>query len=73
MWDNGNRYPYPYGSGFHDDFAVTVVDEPRILPDDQLIDVGCLVKRGTKSCLSLLKTQDQLSNRRTYTEKTQIL
>lgn len=49
MWDNGNRYPYPYG--FHDDFAVTVVDEPRILPDDQLIDVGCLVKRGTKSCL----------------------
>ncbi|XP_065942596.1 uncharacterized protein [Magallana gigas] len=44
MWDNGNRYPYPYG--FHDDFAVTVVDEPRILPDDQLIDVGCLVKRG---------------------------
>uniref|UniRef100_K1PZT6 Uncharacterized protein n=1 Tax=Magallana gigas TaxID=29159 RepID=K1PZT6_MAGGI len=32
MWDNGNRYPYPYG--FHDDFAVTVVDEPRILPDD---------------------------------------
>ncbi|XP_052698909.1 uncharacterized protein LOC128176543 [Crassostrea angulata] len=44
MWDNRNRYPYPYG--FHGDFAVTVVDEPRILPDDQLIDVGCLVKRG---------------------------
>ncbi|XP_052698924.1 uncharacterized protein LOC128176552 [Crassostrea angulata] len=44
LWDNGHRYPYPYG--IHGHFAVKIVDEPRILPEDQLIDVGCLVKRG---------------------------
>lgn len=46
MWDNGQQYHYPYG--IHGHFAVMVVDEPRLLRDDQLIDVGCLVKRGTK-------------------------
>nr|XP_034323091.1 uncharacterized protein LOC105333516 isoform X1 [Crassostrea gigas] len=44
LWDNGHRYRYPYGIFGH--FAVKIVDEPRILPEDQLIDVGCLVKRG---------------------------
>lgn len=46
MWDNGNRYLYPYG--IQGRFAVMVVDEPRVLQRDQLIEVGCLVKRGTK-------------------------
>lgn len=55
LWDNGHRYPYPYG--IHGHFAVKIVDEPRILPEDQLIDVGCLVKRGTESCLSFLDTK----------------
>lgn len=55
LWDNGHRYPYPYG--IHGHFAVKIVDEPRILPEDQLIDVGCLVKRGTESCLPFLDTK----------------
>jgi len=41
-WDNGisNRYR------FHDnEYDVTVVDEPRQL-FDELIAVGCVVKRG---------------------------
>ncbi|XP_048733836.2 uncharacterized protein LOC125649965 isoform X2 [Ostrea edulis] len=44
MWDNGHRNVYPYGSGNR--FAVMVVDEPRLLQQDQLIEVGCLVRRG---------------------------
>lgn len=55
LWDNGHRYPYPYG--IYGDFAVKIVDEPRSLPEDQLIDVGCLVKRGTESCLPFLDTK----------------
>lgn len=47
MWDNGHRYLYPYG--IQGRFAVMVVDEPRVLQRDQLIEVGCLVKRGTKN------------------------
>uniref|UniRef100_A0A8W8HMQ2 Uncharacterized protein n=1 Tax=Magallana gigas TaxID=29159 RepID=A0A8W8HMQ2_MAGGI len=44
MWDNGHQYRYPYG--IQGRFAVMVVDEPRILQRHQLIEVGCLVKRG---------------------------
>lgn len=46
IWDNGHQCQYPYG--IQGRFAVIVVDEPRILQRDQLIEVGCLVKRGTK-------------------------
>ncbi|XP_052698912.1 uncharacterized protein LOC128176544 isoform X2 [Crassostrea angulata] len=44
IWDNGHQCQYPYG--IQGRFAVIVVDEPRILQRDQLIEVGCLVKRG---------------------------
>jgi hypothetical protein len=49
MWDNGHRNIYPYGIGNR--FAVMVVDEPRILQQDEFIEVGCLVRRGTGSTL----------------------
>ncbi|KAL5004574.1 hypothetical protein ScPMuIL_018030 [Solemya velum] len=42
-WDSGGSYTYRYGSQGYD---VLAVDEPRVIPEDKLIAVGCCVKRG---------------------------
>ncbi|XP_048737058.1 uncharacterized protein LOC130046250 isoform X1 [Ostrea edulis] len=46
-WDTGMIYGYRYGSTQieKDKFDISVCDEPRIL-QDEMIAVGCLVKRG---------------------------
>lgn len=46
-WDTGSVFDYRYGSSIFekDKYDVIVCDEPRML-ENELIAVGCLVKRG---------------------------
>lgn len=46
-WDNEKRYSYHYGrDGIGEFYHVQVCNEPRLIPENVNIAVGCLVRKG---------------------------
>lgn len=46
QWDTETTTYRKYHCGVNGGLEVVIVEEPRVLIDDQLIAVGCRVKRG---------------------------
>lgn len=48
-WDNGQLFPYRFGNdGLTEKYDLKVCNEPRIVPENQEIAVGCLVRKGDR-------------------------
>lgn len=45
-WDSNPAGLSRYRYGIEDHYDLILVDEPRVLTDNELIDVGVIVKRG---------------------------
>lgn len=46
-WDNGRRYDYRYGRTMIEEaYDLVICDEPRPIPRNKPIAIGCLVRRG---------------------------
>lgn len=46
-WDNEKRYSYRYGTeGIGEFYDVQICNEPRLIPENVNIAVGCLVRKG---------------------------
>lgn len=46
-WDNGRQFSYQFGyDGDLEEYDIKVCNEPRNIPENQEIAIGCLVRKG---------------------------